>query len=115
VELFGAAFLYNLNGILQDDGMVVVQSESPLYYTQYFKNTYNNLKSVFPLVKVYLADIPTYVSGPWSFTVGSKKYDPAQICTQAEKHRGLKYYNDNIHRGAFGLPSYIEGILREND
>ncbi|WP_054695822.1 polyamine aminopropyltransferase [Syntrophomonas palmitatica] len=115
VELFGTAFYNNLDAILHDDGMVVVQSESPLYYTEAFKNTYNNLKSVFPLVKVYLADIPTYVSGPWSFTVGSKKHDPTEICAEAEKQYGLKYYNDNVHRGAFCLPSYIEAILRGNE
>jgi len=111
VELFGSAFYKNLHSILQDDGIVVIQSESPLYYTEAFKNTYNNLNSIFPLVKVYLADIPTYVSGPWSFTVGSRKYDPVEICPEGELHQGLKYYNKNIHQGAFALPSYIETIL----
>ncbi|HQA07886.1 MAG TPA: polyamine aminopropyltransferase [Syntrophomonadaceae bacterium] len=109
--LFTVDFYRDLYNLMDEDGMVVVQSESPLFFADYFKNVYSNLKSVFQLVQVYTATIPTYVSGPWSFTVGSKKHRADGIAEGRSIPGPMKYYNSSIHKAAFALPEYIRQML----
>jgi spermidine synthase len=54
----------------------------------------------------------TYTAGPWSFTLGSKKWDPARIADDKKVIDGLKYYNDDLHGSAFILPQFIKDMLR---
>jgi len=111
VELFSEGFYRDVFAIMKDDGMAVVQSESPIFYQPTFVATHKHLSAVFPLVRVYLAPVPTYVSGPWSFTVGSKRHDPAQPVENHEDFTDLKYYDGEIHTGAFALPRFIRELL----
>lgn len=111
VELFSHSFYKNVFSILNPEGMVVVQAESPLFYQDAFTSTYRNLAAVFPLTLVYLATVPTYVSGPWAFTIASKKQDPRQLSSDRDKLSGLKYYNEAVHQAAFSLPTFIAGML----
>ncbi|KUG03174.1 spermidine synthase [hydrocarbon metagenome] len=112
VQLYGREFYLNVYNKLNDDGMIVVQSESPVFYQDIFVNVFQNLSSVFDKVKVCLAPIMTYTSGPWSFTVGSKKWDPERIAGDKKQINGLKYYNEHVHKGAFILPQFIKEMLR---
>lgn len=110
-QLFTAGFYQDLYNLMADDGMLVVQSESPWFYIEYFKNVYNNMRKVFPITQVYLASIPTYVSGPWSFTVGSKKHLADNIAAGRKVPGPLKYYNREVHKAAFALPEFIRQML----
>lgn len=110
-QLFTEEFYRNLSNLLDKDGMLVVQSESPLFYEEYFKNAYNNMEKVFPITQVYTASIPTYVSGPWTFTVGSKEYRADTIADNRVVPRSLKYYNKEIHQASFALPEFIRQML----
>jgi len=114
-QLFTREFYTNIYNCLKDDGMMVVQSESPLFYQDVFNSVYQNLGAVFPIVRVYLASIPTYVSGPWSFTIGSKVYEPEQALGDRKTIDDLKYYNEQIHAAAFALPQYIKDLLLTED
>jgi len=107
IELYSRPFYQDIYQALADDGILVVQSESPLYYGQLFDSIVGNLKDIFPITRVYLATVPTYVSGPWSFTAASKTYDPMQIADDTAIIDGLKYYNKQIHQAAFALPQFI--------
>lgn len=109
VQLFSAPFYAQCSRALRDDGMLVVQSESPFFNAEVIKMAYGGIQQIFPLTKLYLASIPTYPSGLWSFTVGSKKYDPAQPVH--DNGYELKYYNQAIHRAAFALPSFVQNLL----
>lgn len=109
VQLFSPEFYQACAVALKDDGMLVVQSESPFFNADVIKLAYGGIKEIFPLTKLYLASIPTYPSGLWSFTVGSKKYDPAQPVNKNENT--LKYYNEGIHRAAFNLPGFVSKII----
>lgn len=111
VELFSRGFYRDLYSVLGSDGMVVVQSESPVFYQQTFISIQENMASIFPRVQVYLAPVPTYVSGPWSFTAGSKRYDPVQIVDNSEDFDELKYYDKDVHRSAFYLPRFIQTMI----
>lgn len=111
IGLYSLEFYQNINRILAQDGMMVAQSESPIFYQDIFQSVYRNIQEVYPIAKVYLGSVPTYVAGPWSFTVGSKKYDPAQISGDSPDLSELKYYNRETHMAAFCLPPYIKKLL----
>jgi spermidine synthase len=111
VQLFSQGFYQDIYNLLKEDGMVVVQSESPVFFAEPFLNCQSNMKAVYPIVEVYLATVPTYVSGPWSFTVGSKKYNPCEIHNASAILSGLKYYNESLHQAAFCLPQFVQEML----
>ncbi|MBO8158471.1 polyamine aminopropyltransferase [Thermosyntropha sp.] len=111
VELFGIDFYRDAYRILNEDGIIVVQSESPIFFKETFLKVQSYLKQVFPMVYVYWAVCPTYVSGPWTFTMASKKYVPDKFPGDKELVDGLKYYNEGIHTAAFNLPRFIREML----
>ncbi len=112
VQLYSQGFYLDVCNRLKSDGMIAVQSESPIFYQDTFINVFENLSSVFDTVKVYLAPVVTYTAGPWSFTLGSKKWDPERITGDKKPINGLRYYNEDVHKGAFILPQFIKEILR---
>lgn len=111
VELFGLEFYKEAYKVLHDDGMIVVQSESPVFFPDAFLKVQSYLSDVFPYKFVYLATCMTYVSGPWSFTIGSKKYKPDNFPDDKKLVDSLKYYNENVHKAAFALPTFIKQML----
>lgn len=111
VELFGLDFYKDAYKALNDDGMIVVQSESPVFFADAFLKVQRYLSQVFPYKFVYLTTCMTYVSGPWSFTIGSKKYMPGKFPDDKKLIDGLKYYNEAVHTAAFALPNFIKAML----
>jgi len=109
VELFSREFYQDVFNVLKDDGMLVVQSDTPFYNPDVVQKAYGGINSIFPLTKLYLANIPTYPGGLWSFTIGSKKYDPENIVNAYDK--GCRYYTKDIHRAAFNLPVFVREII----
>lgn len=116
--LFTREFYGNCFKALNEDGILVNQHESP-YYTEYAKNmkrAHKRIKESFPICRVYQAHIPTYPSGHWLFGFASKKHDPLNNpLVQDWNKLGLetKYYNTEIHSGAFALPNYVKTLLEE--
>ncbi|WP_321530208.1 polyamine aminopropyltransferase [uncultured Desulfuromonas sp.] len=113
VGLFEEDFYRLVHGALKEDGIMVAQSESPFYHGDIQKAMYGNLRNVFPIVEMYQAFIPTYPSGLWSFAFASKKYHPVtDFDQQRAANRGFdtRYYNEQLHLGAFMLPTFA----REN-
>ena len=78
------------------------------------QRAHKRIREFFPICKVYQAHIPTYPSGHWLFGFASKKYDPVKDLN-ADKWNKLglktKYYNTEIHKGAFALPNYVIELL----
>lgn len=115
VGLFEEDFYRLVHGALKTDGIMVAQSESPFYHGEIQKSMYRNLRSVFPIVEMYQAFIPTYPSGFWSFAFASKQYHPVKDFNReraAERPFYTKYYNEDLHLGAFMLPTFArENIL----
>lgn len=112
--LFGGSFYKEISECLTEDGIFVAQTESPFYLPEVVKRVYNDAKAVFPVTKLFMAGIPTYPSGYWSFTVGSKKLDPEY--TEIDNKydiENLKYYNKRLHKASFVLPQFIEKLTRD--
>jgi spermidine synthase len=113
VGLFEEDFYRLVFGALKEDGIMIAQSESPFYHAEIQKNMYGNLRAVFPIVEMYQAFIPTYPSGLWSFAFASKKYHPVRDFDRkraAGRDFHTRYYNEDLHLGAFMLPTFA----REN-
>ncbi|MGI6453782.1 MAG: polyamine aminopropyltransferase [Syntrophomonadaceae bacterium] len=110
-QLYSLEFYRNIGKALKDDGILVVQSESPIFYRDLFASIVKNIHAVFANAYVYQAFVPTYVSGPWTFTMGSKRYNPCKLSSDIQMLNGLKYYNESIHRAAFCLPEYIKNLI----
>ena len=116
VGLFEEDFYRLVFSALRDDGIMIAQSESPFYHAEIQKDMYQNLRAVFPIVEMYQAFIPTYPSGFWSFAFASKQYHPI---TDFDHDRASKrtfytrYYNEDLHRGAFMLPTFARENIAE--
>ncbi len=114
VDLYGEEFFENVYKALKDDGIVVAQSESPFFDQHIVRELYALLKPLFPIRKMYLAPVPSYPSGLWSFVFCSKKYDPI-LHNRCEDLRRLnfimRYYNEAIHQAAFAIPNFIQELI----
>ncbi len=116
--LFTKEFYGNCYKALKEDGIIVNQHESPFYLddAQAMQRAHKRIVESFSISRVYQAHIPTYPSGHWLFGFASKKYHPTKDLN-ATKWNALglqtKYYNTQLHVGAFALPNYVEEMLRD--
>ena len=112
-EFYGSCFK-----ALKQDGIMVNQHESPFYddESRAMRKANKRICEFFPVHCVYQAHIPTYPSGHWLFGFSSKTYDPvADLNADAwnARHIATRYYNTDLHRGAFCLPTYVRQMLSE--
>lgn len=112
VGLFAKEFYQAVHGALKEDGLFVAQSESPFLHAGLIRDVQHAVGSIFKHTRLYLSHIPTYPSGMWSHTIGSKKYDP-QHAEPADRFQGMetKYYTPGIHVGAFMLPRFVADLV----
>jgi spermidine synthase len=110
--LFQRTFYQHVYAALAEDGIFVAQTESPFYHQDSVRKIYRNLRAVFPIVRMYLAHIPTYPSALWSFAFCSKGYDPIKDFEPSRVAlAGLRYYNPALHQAAFALPNYVAELI----
>lgn len=117
--LFKPEFYKNVFRSLKDKGVMVTQSESPTFNTEVFKELYQCYREIFSYENVhcYLSFIPTYPSGMWSFSFCSKggihpihSFDEKRARIFTDEH-ALKYYNPEVHKAAFVLPTFVKDML----
>lgn len=116
--LFTKEFYGNCFKALRADGIMVNQHESPFYPDDALamQRAHKRIVDSFDMARVYQAHIPTYPSGHWLFGFASKKYHPVRDLDAARwKARQIptRYYNTNLHKGAFYLPNYVQVLLEE--
>ena len=92
---------------------MVCQSESPWYEGEMLKRISTNIKGGFSYLKPYLAAIPTYPRGYWSFTIGSNRLlDPREANFDPIDNLGeLHYLNSEVAVGSFALPNFYKNKL----
>lgn len=112
VGLFSVAFYKSVYEALREDGIFVAQTESPYYQKDLIKKVFKDINSIFPITKLYTCAIPTYPSGYWSFTMGSKKYDPLDTTVENISSIETKYYCPEIHKTVFALPKFVGDLLK---
>ncbi|MEG1871156.1 MAG: polyamine aminopropyltransferase, partial [Peptostreptococcaceae bacterium] len=110
--LFGGSFYNEISECLTQDGIFIAQTETPFYLPEVVQRVFNDAKAIFPVTKLFMAAIPTYPSGYWSFTVGSKKYDPETVDLTNTIDIETKYYTKKLHKSSFTLPKYVEDLVK---
>ena len=117
--LFTKEFYGNCYKALKPDGIMINQHESPFYSYEAnaMKRAHRRIKESFPVHAVYQAHIPSFPSGHWLFGFASKLYHPLEDLDPARwQALGIKtrYYNTQLHQGAFYLPNYVKEMLGES-
>jgi len=108
--LFRREFYEAIFQALKDDGIVVTQAESFFYHQKIIKALFSFIRDIYPILEYYYTLVPTYPSGVIGFTFCSKKYHPTNNFdeTEALKLTDLRYYNKDIHKAAFNLPTFAQ-------
>lgn len=118
--LFESDFMQACYDGLTEDGVLTAQTESPWVedYHSSMDKVFSALDNIYEVSKMYLAYIPLYPAGMWSFSFASKGADPLSDETLQRVGKGLrqfntdlKYYNPEVHRGCFALPNFVREII----
>ncbi|MGE5551336.1 MAG: polyamine aminopropyltransferase [Bacteroidota bacterium] len=110
--LFGAEFFKMAAAALKPGGLLVAQTESPFVNGDLIGRAHASLGEAFPFRWLYLASIPTYPSGLWSFTLAAEREVP-YLEPRALPGLTCKYYSREVHRAAFALPPFVADLLKE--
>ncbi|MNJ44377.1 polyamine aminopropyltransferase [Paenibacillus bouchesdurhonensis] len=110
--LFERGFYQGIYEALKDDGIFVAQTDNPWFKADLIEKVNKDVKEIFPIVRVYGANIPTYPSGLWTFTIGSKIHDPLQVDENQIPEIDTKYYSPRLHKAAFVLPKFVEDLVK---
>lgn len=102
--LFTGAFYKTVKAALKPGGIMAAQSESPWAKAQFLSRIQTNIASGFQTVRPYVAPVPTYPRGLWSWTLATNdselNFDEARF----ERLGSLSYLNKTLARGCFDLP-----------
>lgn len=118
--LFEGEFMQACYDGLSDDGVLTAQTESPWVkdYHNSMSKVFTALENIYDNSMMYLAYIPLYPAGMWSFSFASKGVDPLSDETLNRVENGLKefdaemkYYNPDVHKGCFALPNFVVDII----
>jgi spermidine synthase len=112
VNLFTKGFYQGIHDALKEDGIFVAQTDNPWFKADLIQSVNRDVKEVFSIVRVYVANIPTYPSGLWTFTMGSKKHDPLAVDESGIPELDTKYYTPRLHKAAFALPKFVEDLTK---
>jgi len=113
VGLFSADFYKNVFEALNEDGILVAQTESPILFADLVKKIYKDMSSVFPYTKMYSAVIPTYPGALWTFTMGSKTIDPLIKEISSTPNIETKFYSRELHKSYLILPPFLKNLISE--
>jgi len=108
--LFGKEFYQSVHRALKADGVVASQSESIFLYPEIVQRLYGFTRELFAYNGYAFIAVPTYPAGSIGVCVACKSHPVDQPQRQLDKTLAdeLKYYNSDIHRGAFKLPSFAQ-------
>ena len=108
--LFTPEFYRACHSALDDGGMVVQQSESPLIHMAILERMYRSLQAAdFADARTLFFPQPIYPTGWWSATIGAKnsRLDDFRSADVAARAFETTYYNAEIHRAAFAQPEFF--------
>lgn len=108
--LFTQAFYADCWRALGAGGLLVQQSESPLYHQSLIRAMDQAMRDAgFTATQTLLFPQPIYPSGWWSATLASKDQPLAGFREPAVAARpfATRYYNEAIHRAALARPEFL--------
>ncbi len=108
--LFSATFYADVRKALKPEGIMAAQTESPFLHAGLIRQVHTALRKESLNPRLYLAYIPTYQHGMWSFTMAAKNLGSLKT-ELGRTPANTRYYNKDIHRGAFCLPGFVAEIV----
>lgn len=113
--LFGEAFFRDCVRALSDDGILVQQSESPLYHMELLKDIHRYMRRAgFNHTQTLHFPQPVYPSGWWSCTMASKSaFNGFREDDSAARSFKTRYYSPEVHKGALALPPFMQEALAD--
>lgn len=111
--LFSENFYQACHRCLNEGGILVTQNGTPFMQIEEVKTTAGRLRSLFADWHFYQAAVPTYIGGSMTFAWGSTNTAYRKLSRETLQQRfadsGIvtRYYNPEIHIGAFALPQYV--------
>ncbi len=111
--LFSPEFYASVFDALSEDGVFCAQTESPFFRPDLIARVLGSLRASFPIVRLYLATVPTYPGALWSFALASKGRDP--LADARTVPLDTRYYTPEIHRAAFVLPRFVLDMVEAHD
>ena len=111
--LFSENFYEACRRCLNDGGILVTQNGTPFMQLTEVQTTAKRMHGLFADWHFYQAAVPTYIGGAMTFAWGSTNADyrklPLETLRQRFAGSGIvtRYYNPEIHQGAFALPQYV--------
>ncbi|MFC4619912.1 polyamine aminopropyltransferase [Camelliibacillus cellulosilyticus] len=112
VKLFEKGFYEGISKALKDDGLFIAQTDNPWFKADLIRKVFRDVKEIFPITRLYTANVPTYPSGLWTFTIGSKVYDPLKVEDNRFHDIETKYYTPALHHAAFVLPKFVGDLTK---
>ncbi|PAF41882.1 spermidine synthase [Helicobacter sp. 11S03491-1] len=105
-----------ISRLLSKEGILIFATKHPLLEFDSFKMSLLNAGEFFEIVMPFFA--PLSILADKGFVFASKRYHPLadMLLQKIDMLEGLKYYNADIHQGAFGLPhillNQLKGVLK---
>lgn len=113
VQLFELDFYRQLSKALKPDGLMVCQSQSPIFQQHIMRQSYERIGSLFPYTQCYTAVVPSYPGGMWSFTLGSKV--KPKLPGDIHFKKKTRYVNQDMIHSCFLLPRFVKEALGVED
>lgn len=119
--LFSENFYQACHRCLNEDGILVTQNGTPFMQLGEVQTTAGRMNGLFADWHFYMAAVPTYIGGSMTFAWGSTRpeYRQLPIATLRERFAQsaieTRYYNPEIHQGAFALPQYVLHAISKAD
>ena len=111
--LFSENFYQACRRCLNDGGILVTQNGTPFMQLAEVQTTAGRMDGLFADWHFYMAAVPTYIGGSMTFAWGSTDAEYRKLALETLRQRfagsGIvtRYYNPEIHQGAFALPQYV--------
>jgi len=116
--LYTQKFYGMLKTKLAEDASFALQSgPTGLEITNVYTAVNKTLKTAFPIVAPYHANVPSF-GGTWGFSLASLKNDPLSLSREeidrriaARVNKKLRFYDGHTHQGLFFIPKHLRDAI----
>ncbi|KAL7895679.1 spermine synthase [Trichoderma sp. SZMC 28014] len=115
-SLFQKPYFQLLHDALREGGVITTQAENQWLHLPLITQLKKDCKEIFPVAEYAYTTIPTYPSGQIGFMVCCKDANrnvrvPLRSWTPKEEEEKCRYYNAEIHKASFILPTFAKKAL----
>ncbi len=111
-SLYSHEFYRSTKSRLNPNGALAVQGGSTWYFRDTFRQVYQNLQALFPVVHPLECFSAVYPGGVWSIQIATMGDDPRDVNDKLSRlHDDLDWYSSERHQAAFILPPHAQELL----